>query len=101
MRLAGADATIFPHHGGRFGFSLQECGEIVMGCEEPMGGLKPIFPTPGGGMSLKRIPELLEFYGNEVLFLVGGDLVKSGPHIEDNCKRFLEMVERNVADRVG
>jgi len=97
MRLAGADASIYPHSGGRFGFTLEECRDITRGTAEPMGDLKPIFPTPGGGMSLKRIPELLEFYGTDVIFLVGGDLVKHGPDIEANCRLFVEMVEKGTA----
>jgi len=99
MRLAGADATIYPHFGGRFGFSLEECKEIVVGSSISMGNLKPIFPTPGGGMSLKRIPELLEFYGKDVIFLVGGDLVKNGSDIEASCKHFVEMVEKLTSKR--
>ena len=30
-RLAGADATIFPNFGGRFGFSVEECKDIMHG----------------------------------------------------------------------
>jgi ribulose-bisphosphate carboxylase large chain len=43
-------------------------------------------------MSLQRIPELLEFYGNEVIFLVGGDLLRNGAEIEKNCERYRKMV---------
>ncbi len=95
MRLAGADATIFPHSGGRFGFSTEECRRISLGVEMPMGHMRPIFPMPGGGMSLHRIPELLEFYGNEVIFLIGGDLVRQSADIEGNCKKFRDEVEKN------
>jgi ribulose-bisphosphate carboxylase large chain len=94
MRLAGADASIFPHFGGRFGFSLDECREVADGSMSPLGVSQSIFPAPGGGMSLKRIPELREFYGDDVMFLVGGDLVKNGPDIEKNCAMFREMVEK-------
>jgi len=95
MRLAGADASIFPHSGGRFGFSLDECREIANGCQDALGNLKSIFPAPGGGMNLQRLPELLEFYGNEVMFLVGADLVRNGPDIEKNCALYRRLVERN------
>jgi ribulose-bisphosphate carboxylase large chain len=93
MRLAGADASIFPHSGGRFGFSLDECREVADGCRDPLGNLKSIFPAPGGGMSLQRLPEMLEFYGNEVMFLVGGDLVRAD--IERNCELFRKLVDRS------
>jgi len=35
-RLAGADAAIFPHFGGRFAYSEAECRDIVIGCTAPM-----------------------------------------------------------------
>ena len=94
MRLAGADASIFPHFGGRFGFSLEECREVAEGTMSPLGVSQSIFPAPGGGMSLKRIPELREFYGDDVMFLVGGDLVKNGPDIEKNCAMFREAASK-------
>ena len=93
MRLAGADAVIFPHAGGRFGFSPQDCREVADGTQAPLGDLHSIFPAPGGGMSLQRIPELLEFYGNEVIFLVGGDLLRHSAEIEKNCERYRKMVD--------
>ena len=48
MRMAGADATIYPNFGGRFSFSQAECHQIVEGTCAEMGQLKPIFPSPGG-----------------------------------------------------
>ncbi len=92
-RLAGADATIFPNFGGRFSFSREECREIVKATSEPMGHLKSIFPAPGGGMGLDRIPEMLETYGRDLIFLIGGGLFKHGPDLEDNCRYFRKMVE--------
>ncbi|MDF2631058.1 MAG: mtnW [Symbiobacteriaceae bacterium] len=91
-RLAGADATIYPNWGGRFAFSKAECESIAAGTEVEMGGLKPIFPTPGGGMTLERIPELFEVYGKDVIFLVGGGLFKQGPNLVENCRHFLSMI---------
>jgi hypothetical protein len=44
-------------------------------------------------MSLQRIPELREFYGNEVIFLVGGDLLRNPAEIEKNCERYRKMVD--------
>jgi ribulose-bisphosphate carboxylase large chain len=93
-RLAGADATIYPNWGGRFSFSKAECQAIAAGSAEPMGPLLPIFPTPGGGMTLERIPELLEVYGQDVIFLVGGGLFKQGPDLVENCQYFLRMIDR-------
>lgn len=92
-RLAGADAVVYPNFGGRFAFSKEECQSIVKGTEHEMGNLKSIFPCPGGGMSLDRIPELYEVYGNEVVFLMGGGLFKHSDDLVSNCRYFREIVE--------
>ncbi|HEY0735994.1 MAG TPA: RuBisCO large subunit C-terminal-like domain-containing protein [Herpetosiphonaceae bacterium] len=93
-RLAGADATIYPNYGGRFSFSREVCRQIVEASAAPLGSLKPIFPTPGGGMSLERIPDMLDLYGQDVIFLVGGGLLKHSPDIVANCRYFLKLVGR-------
>jgi ribulose-bisphosphate carboxylase large chain len=93
-RLAGADATIFPNFGGRFSFSREECRDIVHAANEPMGQLKAIFPAPGGGMSLDKVPDMLETYGQNLIFLIGGGLFRHGPDLVENCRYFRSMVEK-------
>lgn len=73
-RLAGADISIFPNHGGRFSFSPEECLDIRDRSTERLGALAATWPSPGGGMSLERIPEMLGFYGPDVALLIGGAL---------------------------
>ncbi|HTG00135.1 MAG TPA: RuBisCO large subunit C-terminal-like domain-containing protein [Nitrospirota bacterium] len=97
-RLAGADATIFPNFGGRFSFSREECRNITEAAGEPMGHLRKIFPAPGGGMSLERVPEMLAIYGRDLIFLIGGGLFKHGPDLVESCRYFRKMVE---ADQSG
>jgi ribulose-bisphosphate carboxylase large chain len=92
-RLAGADASIFPNFGGRFGFTLDECLGIARGTEMEMGSLKAIFPVPGGGMTLDRVPEMLEVYGWEVILLIGGALMTPASALRENCSRFRRLVE--------
>ncbi len=73
-RLAGADVSVFPNHSGRFSFAPQQCAAIAHALGEPLGRLAPAFPAPAGGMTLQRIPEMVEFYGNDVVMLIGGEL---------------------------
>jgi ribulose-bisphosphate carboxylase large chain len=94
-RLAGADATIFPNHGGRFSFSKEECQSIVDGTEVEMFHLKSIFPAPGGGMSLDRLEEMSKFYGNEVIYLIGGDLHRYSDDLIENSRRFRKIVNNS------
>lgn len=77
-RLAGADGSIFPNYGGRFAFTRDDCRSIAEGTAVGMGELKPSFPAPGGGMSLSQIPEMLETYGRQLIFLIGGALYRGG-----------------------
>ena len=74
MRLAGADISIFPNYGGRFSFSQAQCKEIADNAKVAFGGLKPIWTAPGGGMTLDRIEELVNFFGRDTMLLVGGAL---------------------------
>lgn len=92
-RLAGADASVFPNVGGRFSFRRAECASIVAGTQGSMGHLKTIFPAPGGGMNLARVNDMLELYGREVIFLVGGGLHSYSPDLVANCQHFRRMVE--------
>lgn len=92
-RLAGADAAIFPNFGGRFSFSLGDCRAIADGCNIEMGALAPIFPTPAGGMSLQRVPEMRETYGRDAIFLIGAGLRSHSPDLVANCRYFRELVE--------
>jgi len=91
-RLAGADATIFPNYGGRFAFDRDECLAIAEAARAPLGRLSPIVPTPGGGMVLARVPELLQLYGDDVMLLIGGDLYRNGPDVTANASRFRDLL---------
>jgi ribulose-bisphosphate carboxylase large chain len=95
-RLAGADAAIFPNHGGRFSFTPAQCRDIVDGCARTMGTLASIFPTPAGGMTLARADELRQFYGHQAIFLIGGDLHRHGSDLVQNCRCFAERTRAAV-----
>lgn len=93
-RLAGADATIYVNYGGRFSFSRQACRGIVEETGTAMGQLKPIFPTPGGGMTLAKLPEMIEFYGHDVILLIAGGLYGHGPDLGKSCREFRQFLEQ-------
>jgi ribulose-bisphosphate carboxylase large chain len=94
MRLAGADAVIYPNYGGRFAFSYDECRQIVEGTQVMMGHIKSIFPTPGGGMSFEHIADMRELYGNDVIYLIGGGLHRHSGNIVENARFFSQLVQR-------
>lgn len=92
-RLAGADATIYPNFGGRFSFSKEECTRIVDGCQVPMKHIAPIFPAPGGGMTMDRIPGMLDIYGRDLIVLIGGGLHRQSNDLIKTSRYFRNLVE--------
>jgi ribulose-bisphosphate carboxylase large chain len=92
MRLAGADATIFPNYGGRFPLSQKDCMDIVTESRKELGTMPPIFPCPAGGMELKNIRDMVCNYGNDMLILIGSGLFSYSDNLIDNCRQFLELV---------
>ncbi|MBR3355436.1 MAG: ribulose 1,5-bisphosphate carboxylase large subunit [Oscillospiraceae bacterium] len=92
MRLAGADATIFPNYGGRFTFSKKDCIEICEQGKKNIGDIKPMFVCPAGGMKLEKVPDMIASYGRDVMLLIGGGLFSYGEDLAANCRYFNKTV---------
>jgi ribulose-bisphosphate carboxylase large chain len=92
FRLYGADAVIFPHAGGRFPFDLEMCGDLASRLGGTLGGLRPALPVPAGGMSVARVREMVEFYGIDVMLLVGGSLYVARQRLAERAREFVARV---------
>jgi ribulose-bisphosphate carboxylase large chain len=92
FRLFGADAVIYPNHGGRFSYSPQTCLELAEKARGPWGALRPALPVPAGGMSLERLDEMKAFYGPQTMFLIGGALLSAGEGLLERAREFVERV---------
>jgi ribulose-bisphosphate carboxylase large chain len=92
MRLAGADITVFPNAGGRFAFTSEECRAIASRGREHFGGLAPILPAPGGGMSLDSTPAMTSDFGTDAVWLVGGRLLMHPGGPEAGARAFREKM---------
>lgn len=95
FRLAGADISVFPNAGGRFGFSVEECLDIGKALAAPLGGLKPALPAPAGGMQFDNVPAMARQYGRDAVFLVGGALLSRGPDLAASTAELLEAVNQH------
>ncbi len=93
FRLFGADATIFPNHGGRFGYTLETCLDLARDARGPWHGLKACVPVPAGGMTTERVPEMLDFYGPDTILLIGGNLLAAGDALTEKTAEFVAMVK--------
>lgn len=92
FRLLGSDATVFANYGGRFGFSKEECKRLSDFALRDWPGVKPCVPVPAGGMVLERIPEMLDFFGTDVMLLIGGSLLSTRERITEETARYVEAV---------
>jgi ribulose-bisphosphate carboxylase large chain len=46
-------------------------------------------------MTLDRVAKMLEFYGRDVIVLVGGGLLSAGPRITQETAAFVDAVARH------
>ncbi len=92
FRLFGADAVIFPGYGGRFGYSRDLCRDLANKARRTDDGMRPALPVPAGGMTLERSREIVEFYGNDTMLLIGGNLLLAGDLITEETERFVRAV---------
>jgi ribulose-bisphosphate carboxylase large chain len=95
LPLIGADAVIFPAHGGRFGYSAATCRHLADNARHPRHGQRPSLPVPAGGMTLARVPELLDFYGPDAMLLVGGSLLLARDRLTAETAAFVQAVARH------
>ena len=93
QRLAGSDISVFPNVGGRFGYTAEECRSIAEACRDPAGVGTPILPAPGGGMSVDRAADMAAMYGRDVVYLLGGSLLRHGPRIGEAVEAMRAALE--------
>ena len=99
FRMLGADAVIFPNHGGRFGYSVETCRDIAATALAPWHGLRRAVPVPAGGMNQARVAEMLDFYGVDIMLLIGGALLETGPRLAAATAGFVREVRSFRAGR--
>ncbi|HXZ49162.1 MAG TPA: RuBisCO large subunit C-terminal-like domain-containing protein [Usitatibacter sp.] len=94
FRLFGADAAIFPNHGGRFAYDRATCLAIAGNARRPWSGVRPALPVPAGGMTVERVPEMIEGYGKDAMLLIGGGLLVARERLLERAREFVAAVAR-------
>ncbi len=97
FRWYGADAVIFPHAGGRFSYSAETCAALAAALRAEHPRARPALPAPAGGLKVERVAELLEFYGQDCLLLIGGSLYEAGDALFERTRDLVERVARTAA----
>jgi ribulose-bisphosphate carboxylase large chain len=49
-------------------------------------------PVPAGGMTTDRVPEMLDFYGADVMLLIGGALLDARERLTEATAAFVAKV---------
>ncbi|MEP6609392.1 MAG: RuBisCO large subunit C-terminal-like domain-containing protein [Burkholderiaceae bacterium] len=92
FRLFGADAVIFPNHGGRFTYPREVCHAIARHNTQPWHELLPSLPTPAGGMRVERAAEMVGEYGLDSMLLIGGALLAAREQLLARSIEFVNAV---------
>ena len=95
FRLLGADAVVYPNHGGRFGYSPETCRHIAREALGNLNGLKAALPVPAGGMTTDRVREMLDFYGADIMLLIGGGLLSARDKLVEETAAFVSAVKNH------
>ena len=91
--MLGADALVFPNHGGRFGYTPRNMPRDRRNGARRGMGLSPAVPVPAGGMTTIAWAEMLDFYGSEVMLLIGGALLEARERLTQETAAFVETVK--------
>ncbi len=97
LRLFGSDCVIYPNYGGRFSYSKQACAELAANLRKPWGNYRPALPVPAGGMQVDRVEEMVRFYGNDTILLIGGSLYMPGEPLLQRAGTFVQNVHKAAA----
>jgi ribulose-bisphosphate carboxylase large chain len=95
FRMIGADAVIFPNYGGRFGYTPAVCQRLADHARAPHDGIKSSMPVAAGGMTVNRVPEILDFFGPDVMLLIGGNLLAARERLAEETTIFTNAVAQH------
>lgn len=76
-------------------------GGLVCPVIKPMGSTSEILPGPGGGMSVERLLEMVQMYGEDCLYLLGGGLLRFGDRIGEGIKEMRQVLDPDDLAAVG
>jgi ribulose-bisphosphate carboxylase large chain len=57
-------------------------------------GLRASVPVPAGGMTPERVPEMLDFYGADIMLLIGGGLLAARERLTAETAAFVAAIHR-------
>ncbi|MDY6834238.1 MAG: RuBisCO large subunit C-terminal-like domain-containing protein [Chloroflexota bacterium] len=92
FRLLGVDISIFPNAGGRFHFTTQECADLAWALRESRAKWRGSLPCPAGGMQVNRIGDVVRFFGEDTVILIGGSVMQRHADLSQGTRDFMEEI---------
>jgi len=77
LRIAGCDAVIYPHAGGRFRMTASTASAVSSNLLADLGNLRPSAPAPGGSIEASALVDWLGVYGPDSVFVVGSSVTRA------------------------
>ncbi len=71
-RLAGGDVLVYPSPFGSLRFTSEDQARVVRAATAPVGGIRPAWPMPGGGLHAGLVPRHVRDLGVDHAFGAGG-----------------------------
>jgi ribulose-bisphosphate carboxylase large chain len=93
--------VIFPTYGGRFGYTPDTCRRLAANARRSDDGMRAALPVPAGGIALQRVHEILDFYGEDTMLLIGGSLLLARERIIEETERFIRAVADHALTEDG
>jgi ribulose-bisphosphate carboxylase large chain len=91
LRLAGADIVNFPLHGGRFDFPRASFESVRTRLAAPLGTFLASCAMVAGGVDAATVARLRSRLGDDVVYLVGGELYRGG-RVRERATQLAKLV---------
>jgi len=92
MRMAGADAVLFPSPYGRMGINEEEAQHVKELLTQKL-EMKTTFPIPSAGIDFNSIDQVKADFGKEVIINLGGSVHRYTGGVEAGGKAFIKAIQ--------
>lgn len=93
MRMAGADAVLFPSPYGRIGINAEEARHVKEQLLQPA-EMNSTFPIPSAGIDFNTIANVKKDFGQDVIINLGGSVHRYSGGVEAGGKALIETISK-------
>ena len=72
----------------------EDCSTVASVCRSPWRHIQPIVPAAAGRIGFEQVAELAQFYGSDVVFILGSRIQQDSRDLPAATERFMKEVER-------